>query len=524
MADKYLSKEDYSKALTATLNDFEEALTYRWREEVLDSFKRTVFDIPCAPEPLRWPIPPESYGHYSAGSGEFCGFLTWVIDGQNGWLGDVSCDGWNSNTQKKVDCYAKSALEQVEQWAWHKRQQIQSAVPQLEVLDLAQLETAFNTFVRLGSELYLVDENSVGQSLGSSRDLVYDIEWLANNDHDRGWFTEWTGLAAEGFKDGFLASVKPTLRNQSILLGCLAGLYSDRAAGIEATRNNTLEVVKWATKTLNEKQTISMDMTTGLKILSNTGTALGVIKLLGGVVAKALGPVGVGLSVLTFLGQELAKSKLEIPAHSLPDAFGSIDTEVQNLHRKLDDLEAGYDGAIKTMQGDLGHIQSKDLELYDLTQNNAGGAHAQHKGKGFIANVSTILEVSQRCYEAAEGCSLLLKNMTTTSAADGQLAGRGGAKTPGDTSVVALRDELESFIKTTCARFLLAGDQIMAAAKAYAKTDAEQERLLNATVAAWREEGIGRYNKNGVDLDPSTPSKEADPSGHVKGTDRSKAE
>ncbi|WP_286899251.1 hypothetical protein, partial [Thermocrispum sp.] len=50
----YLTADEYSKALTTRLDEFYEALTFRWREEACKALSKTVFDVPGAPEPLRW--------------------------------------------------------------------------------------------------------------------------------------------------------------------------------------------------------------------------------------------------------------------------------------------------------------------------------------------------------------------------------------------------------------------------------------------------------------------------------------
>src|SRR5690606_18933884 len=59
----YLTADEYSKALTTRLDEFYEALTFRWREEACKALSKTVFDVPGAPEPLRWQPQPESHGH-----------------------------------------------------------------------------------------------------------------------------------------------------------------------------------------------------------------------------------------------------------------------------------------------------------------------------------------------------------------------------------------------------------------------------------------------------------------------------
>src|SRR5690606_20663631 len=79
----YLTADEYSKALTTRLDEFYEALTFRWREEACKALSKTVFDVPGAPEPLRWQPQPESHGHLVASIAD-CPHLSWVRDGQVG--------------------------------------------------------------------------------------------------------------------------------------------------------------------------------------------------------------------------------------------------------------------------------------------------------------------------------------------------------------------------------------------------------------------------------------------------------
>lgn len=527
MGVDYLGTEEYSKALTATLDDFWKALTHRWREEAVKALTSTTFAIPQGRGPLAWQPPAEAYGHLSGGSGEFCAYLKWVKDGQTGSYS--ACEGWNSLSQTYVECHADRILTQMENWAWEKRQEVAAAVPQLEGLDLGALHEAYTTFVQVGRGLCLEPGAAAETELPKleGHPLADDVDWLSGNDRGKEWFADWTGLAADSVRDGFLASTRPTLRNQSALLGYLANLYSDRAAMIQLTRNNTLEWLKWAIKKLNEKQQVTEVVTTGLsEFLGVTSTTMSVVGLFSAAVKTASGPIGVAISVIGFLAEIVGKATTERDAMTLDDIFAGLDTEVRNLHGKLDDRETGYGIAADILQRELAGVHSYNLELYDLTQGHPHGSHGDPaSSKGMKADVSFILDVAQRCYEASESYSVQLRAFAPTGNADRQLAGRGGVQSEGDLILVEIRDAVESFIQTSCARFLYAGDQIKAAAEAYAKSDQTQKQLLERKLADWKHDGVGRYDNGGdIDLNPATPEKETDPGDYAEGTERGKLE
>jgi hypothetical protein len=538
----YLDVRDYSAGVTAALNAFWEALTHRWRVEAAKAI-RLASDIPqpgileCSarPDPVRWDYrQPEARGHLN---GDYCTYLAWVDAGQPGELSGVTCSGARGPLSSDIGCGVGGILAQVEDWAWAERMTIVGKLPQLEGHDLSILEDAYQAFVRIGGTLGLEDSlrGQGGDDLPAmaGRPLVQDIEWMAGEDSEKTWFAGWTGLAASNAKDGFIASTKRTLRNQSILLGWLANLYSDRAAIIEAGRNNTLELLKGAAKALNEKQTITTDLTKTWTVVNGAATVIGTAAIFP-VAAPVAGPLAAIIGLAGFLGQNLAPSSSHKDyGHGLSEAVLALGSEISKLNGKLDDYETGYSLAASTLRNELAGVHSYNLELYDITRNDSQG---NATNGGYTANVDFILDVAQRCYEASEGYSEVLRQFAATAVADLHLAGRHMTKNDGDRILVDVRDTLESFLQKTTARYLLAGDQIKAAAEQYARTDAEQAAAFRDKmdgVGGWKDEGIGRYTKTDehgtrtdkdVDLDPETPGTQSDPTGHSGGTDRSRTE
>lgn len=521
----YLTADEYSKALTTRLDEFYEALTFRWREEACKALSKTVFDVPGAPEPLRWQPPPESHGHLVASIAD-CPHLSWVRDGQVGEVPAEACEGWNKQSQEYVECRVADVLARVADWAWDKREEVAKGLPQLEVLELGELEDVYDTFVGLGGRLGLQTEGPDKANLPplGSRPLLEDVEWLGGNDGNKEWFAGWTGLAASTVKDGFLASVKPTLHNQSVLLGCLAELYSDRAKIVHVARNNTVQWLAAMAKALNAKQTVKVfpDAGKGKLALDTVGQVLSVVGLLGKTVSAATGPAGVVVGLLGFLAGGMSEATMEVHAKSLPELLTQMDTDVRSLHAEMDATEAEYLISVGTVQSALGGVHSYNFELYDLTRNDPDGDCSDPPAsKGYSVDVAFVLDIAQRCYEAAEGYAGLLSKITTTASADRQLAGRDGHQIEADKEVLAIRDTLESFFETSGARYLLAGDQIKEAAKEYAQTDADQAERYREKMKDWREE---RISGKRVDLDPRKPGVQSDPDGHTGPTDRGEVE
>ncbi|MFJ8916372.1 hypothetical protein [Amycolatopsis sp. NPDC102389] len=527
----YLSLSEYKRMLEGALDDFCQALTKRWMEDAVDAMAKLSTAVPCSPEPWAWQWPPESYGHLSHGE-DTCGYLTWVMDGMHGHYKDVHCDAWNPQTQKYVECHVERNLAQIERLAWNRRQEIAKFVPQLEGPDLSKLEAAHNTFLNVAGNLGFQDKNGRVTELLGQGEVVRNVEWLdGTTSENEEWFIEWTGLAAKAFRDGFFASIAPTMLNQSLILASLSTLYSTRATTIQVTRLNIVKRLNWATKKLDEK--ITLKAFTADSILEKVDRAQAIHGIVSSLLSagaklsktvntvneaggKVLGPAGAVLTLAGFVGGVIKGLTVEQDAMSLQDILQKLTTSIQDEHNALSGLEADFGADVLVLQKAIAGVHSYNLELYDLTANTLPNQTDRAKYKGIRVEVHFLLRVAQTCFEAAEGYSAQLRILAGADGADRHLAGRDEQTCTGDDTTLEIRDAVEQFMRTSCARFLLAGEQLRKAAEAYARTDGELSDDLKRLFAAWEDANKGRGR---IDPNPETVERESAAT-EAGGTDR----
>ncbi|WP_206784429.1 hypothetical protein [Amycolatopsis sp. MtRt-6] len=492
-----MSGSVYSASLSAALNNYWQTLERRWTRDAGQTLRGGTSQINGAPSPARWQVPPESRGHLTT-----CPIVAWAVnDGTQATRPAAdACDGWSVPDAKYVECRAHDVFSQVGDWAWAKREQLAAAIPDLAGgPELSSLEDARNNLVAVEQAMH-PDESLDANALPGVVNLLSG-EDKGNN---RAWMAHWTGIAAENLKVGFLASVGPTLKNQSILAKWLANCYSVRATTIHAARNNNLHLIAQATSELFEAAPPSAPDTPKEKLAVDAFSQAWSIS---GTVLEAVGsklPSGVGtaLTLLDFalsVGEAKPNEGLRFP--QLSDFFAHLDAAVRTLHGDLDKAEADYQKAITAIEHQIAGVGHTWLELYDISQ------PPKHDGKpdprGFTADVVVILELAQHCYDAAEIYSGLLSKVAAASYADGQLVGRGVVPTAADTALIGLRNDVESFFQKSTARYLAVADRIKKAAEKYAQSDAEQKAKFDATIADWVEVGEGEYGQRGkIDLDP----------------------
>lgn len=300
----YITGTSHAQTLRAALTDLQHALTRRWRELVCaaivaDShdfptrFKRSVSAHNHTPLWQYWSLPARI--HLSHG----CAFVEWVNSGQGSALSAVTCDGATGVHSREhvelvdtrtgepvtipshIQCGVGSVFAQVQQWAWGECDRLFYRLPMFDSHDMHALRRAHDGFVRAGNMLGLqAAAGSAADVAGSfspmgERDIPADVSLIASRDADgQDWWAGWTGLAASRARSGFFASVAPALNNQSAILGCLANLFSDRAAIIEKGRNDALYWIQWATKSLDATVTITTERTNGWKVVQGIGTAI----------------------------------------------------------------------------------------------------------------------------------------------------------------------------------------------------------------------------------------------------------
>jgi hypothetical protein len=412
------------------------------------------------------------------------------------------CDGWSIPDAKYVECNAYDVFSQVGDWAWKKREQLSNAIPDLAGgPELSSLEDAHESLIAIDQRM---------RSAGSIDDHALSslVDWLAgghaNNNRNRAWMTGWTGLAAESLKGGFLSTVKPTMVNQAILVDWLANCYAVRSSTIHATRNNILNLIGQATRDLFEVVAVETDLTKEKFAVSAASQIWNVASKS----IEALGKltfVGTAVGLISFaLGEAEKGQKTEFKYPQLSDFFTNLHSAASKLHTEMDTAEAEYQKDVKYIEQEIDSVDRSKLELYDFTQTSAQGDDSDPSASGeFAVDVAVVLEIAQHCYDVAEIYSGLLAKVATTSYADGQLAGRGVEPIPADLSVIALRNDLESFFTNTTERYMTAGDRIKAAAELYARTDEDQKETYDRTIGEWHSGGHGEYGqKNRIDLDP----------------------
>lgn len=533
-ADDYIRGTDHSRTLSKAMEGFHRALTRRWREVVCDAVVGDSNDFPTR---IRREVSPHSSQpfwdfrslparHHI--NGGHCAYVAWVQGGQEQSLASVACDGstgveedgivlYDPRTStpvvmpRSVECGVGNILAQVEDWAWGERDTIFYRLPMFDHHDVPAIERAHNDLVRVGASLGLQAEagsgEGVGDLLADARD-ANDLTENVNSLSGRGavgvdWWTGWTGLMASRARSGFFASVAPTLYYQPRILGLLANLYSERAAIIEKGRNDGLRWIEWATELLDATEQVTTDLRPAWKVIQGVGGGIAV-----GFAWTGAGPVvGAAVSLVGFLGENLAPhATTERTAATIEEVVGGLNDEIHSLNAELDRAEFDYYVAVSQLRTAIFGVHSFNLELYDLTQNSDDGDRTPEdvpeNNRGFSADVGSIMRIAKACYEVGERYEALLPIMARTSEADRHLAGKDGQPTDGDRVLLELRDQMEGFLKTTCGRYLLAGDQVREAAESYIEVDTSQQGKFDRT--------SGAMDDYDTDLDPDRYARATD--------------
>ncbi len=514
----YIKGTDHAAELSKAMNDYHEALTWRWRVEVTEKIMAAEHDYPTRIARSGSPHEAPLWNYSSASAASHlrsphggCSYVKWVEGGQEGDLGSVTCEGKTGVPESEgsveligpdgvpetvgptIQCGMGTILGAVENWAWGERDYTYYELPLFDMHDVGAIETAHNNFLTIGADLGL--EAGPGSASGtgsfspmSERELVGKVQDVSGErGQGQDWWAGWTGLAADRAKAGFFDSCAPSINNQSGIAGSLANLYSARGAIIEKGRNDALYWIQWATKSAKEKQTITTNLVPGWKTLQGIG---GAISITGGWSGVG-GAVGAAVTLVGFIGENLIPSaKSEGYKHGLEEVVTTLNSKIDELNSTVSEMELEYSNEVAELQDTIFGIHSYNLELYDLTQNNAGGDHTG-SGDGYEANVEDILKIGQACYEAGELYQDLLSNIATTSSADTHLADKDGAATPGDTALLEVRTMFEGFLRTSAARYEVAGDQVKAAAEAYAKVETDQQAAYGRIMEDWTEAGVG---------------------------------
>lgn len=533
-AEVRFAEPEHGQIVVAALKEFHEALTRRWREKLCEEVVHGRHDYPVV---IRRETSPHSHQplweYWSRPAREHlrfpgqCAFVSWVESGQNGSLSGVTCDGATGTSEDVevvgpggemvvvppyIECGMGSVLAQVEDWAWGEREHLFYRLPLYDHQDVRALQAAHDDLIDIGRHLVLKPESGSEFDPGSAGDLdniVSDI--TGKNDVGLHWWAGWTGLAASRARSNFFDSCGPTIENQSGLAGSLANLYSDRAALIIAGRNNTLRLIQAATEALGEK--VTTPRADDWKVVQNIGA--GIATAFGWTGKGAV--LGAAVFLVGFLGSNLDKGTRTVGyAGDIAELVGQLNDDVDALSAQLDSDELDYLQAASRLRRNLFEVHSFELELYDLTRNDADGDRQERdlSDSGFSADVSSILNIAEGCYNAGNGYGELVPTIAATSEADRHLADKDGNQTDGDMAVMQLRDQLEGFLKTTCGRYLLAGDQVKQAADDYVEVDESQREKFDETVRDWTDDDGNSIADYDSAINPGKYAQETDRSGY----------
>jgi hypothetical protein len=506
MSGDIIYDTNFYAALEAEVNGFRKALTKRWRQETAiacweNRSPRTAFHRYQAPygEDLWDYWDPINRLHLVYGP---CDVVEWAKGDQQGSI--PSCPGRINAPQtgsgllfttdrygnevvapEAIDCGMDSIMQSVEYWAYSEGSAVLNKLPKFDAHDQHAIESAQQAILAIGTALGL--QSASGSDAGfvpaSNADLINKIDKLIGaNGQNAAWFVAWTGLAANILKDGFFASIAPTLQNTAGIAAGIHNLYSARGTIIQEMRSGSLKIVGDASKALDETHVVTTDLNPIWQTFQGMGTAL----TIGGGWNPVLGAVGASCILTGIIGQNFAPSMKHTDyAHDVEAVMTSLWSHLDEQSNDLFSRESDYNNGIYSLRDTVFGIHSFNLELYDLTENTATG---NGNSEGFHVDVDAVLELADTCFECAEFYEQrLIPKIGDVQAADGSLATEDGSEGPADPKVKALVVEYSEYLKTACGRLYAAGEQIKAAAQAYAATDADAKAAFDTTMADWDE-------------------------------------
>jgi hypothetical protein len=510
--------------VTAALDTFHKALTKRWRTEAVENVSTgnpVLTNITAhGGEPQwsntsgrgpNWDDETRS-AHAWHLSNDRCQYVAWLEGGAFGTLSATAEYPDVPNAPEGFRCEMGEIFSWIENWAWEERVHAFDQVELFDTNSIAALEAAHEDLLGIGARLGLeaekgsdVDVHAVlgrGRALIDESDDIVDkvaqIEATKDEKEASPFWAGWTGLAAAAARTGFFSSVAPTRANQGTIVGWLATLYAYRATIVKATRENTLTAINAATKALDATVAGATDLSGFWKGVQTGGKVVSAIGTLSGPGKAVIGPVGAVVTLAGVYGEFfLSKMPYEYQEFDITEVVTRLHKEFKRTTNELADSEAEYVDAVRAARNAINEVHRYNVELYDLTANNGEG---DNRSSGFEATIPTIMAISKTCYGLSGDHSGLLRSMSGLAGYDRHLTGSDGAKTAGDLALLDLRDEVEEFLKTTSARYYLAGEQTYEAARDYARTDEERQATFDEIDSGWRgdptREDLGRYDKD----------------------------
>lgn len=519
--------------LVPALDEFEDALNRRWRAEVVEYLYRaneTGMVLPPEqadegdPAPnhdRRWEGQLRTHvtgmnawlGNSHTNPADYCTYVRWVRDGQDGELADVSDheppdggfgdfrSGGDPSDYEYSSCpIGNEVFREIEELAKRERDNVMRAIPLFDAHDLGAVGQAHDSLVELCAILGLDLNNDVGITGHSALATLTDVElqrWLGGAT-DVAWWAHWTPLvpdilADSDDSDAFFQSTIPTRHYHSQIAACLANLINMRAATILTTRTNVVSAIKSATARLDEYafEDAKRESDTGFGIMAAGSMMLALFPPTAGVAG--------GLALFAYLGDSLIdKSSSKMLYQETRDGIvADLNQEIADVRNTLHDNELKYTQSVSGLADDIGALKPSHRALYDFTKESRTDTGV----RGFQVDPDETLLIARHCFRASAEYEQTIDALLAVDVADPHLRDASGAAIWADTQLIDIRETFIGFCKTTIARYFEAGEQTKdGLARTYqvdrqaAETWKRYEDQLDAARARQRDGGENPYS------------------------------
>ncbi|WP_112134905.1 hypothetical protein [Glycomyces dulcitolivorans] len=522
MAQYIAGPDHFAQNVVPALDRFWAALIRRWQKEAAASFlagNDISTSVQHPKQVLDWPYLRKPVVNYHR---DACDYRTWAGAADNA-APPVRCQGRIPATQagnpvfdehdnpagvvpSEITCPLPQVMTAVHAWAKAERDLIEAKVPRFDGHDLGALDRAFNGLKSIREQTAVAGSSTEGTRNASGSALSSLVTDLSDGDGtSQHWLADWTGLAADAFKGGFLKSTNPTTTNHYILANELGKLVQQRSGIVQVGRNDAVHLISEAAKGLGATGTAAI--ANNWEALEGLAKAVGFLPVVGDAVSKVL-------DLGAFLGEQF------LATHDAVVFKGEFRAIVTNLSAGMDALvqqietyEGKYRALTAALRSALGAVGSFDIELYALGENKAQGLPtAQHSG--FSADPAALFELAEKLGRAGAEYEEMLPLLDPVEDAAAHFADKDGRATGADTDALAMAAEFRGFLTTTAARYFIARDQVRQGAEDYKKSDGD--------VAASFTKALARFDKSeGGSHKPGFDAKtEADATGRGTGADR----
>lgn len=478
---------DYvTNQLTPLLDEFEEKLKFRWQQTMYDCIV-TGADIPqpLSPPPMYAPSRPSFQTPEVARHVRYdqCAFLAWYENGRQGKVTDIVCAG--ETMTSPIVCPIGDIFEFAGVYAYADRTAIFNELPLWADQQVAKLDAAWDVLRDMAADLGATNAaDGFDVAFQTELGLRHTVEEeLDPGSSSATWLQDWTGAAAEGAAKTIFDSTKPTLGNHRSFAKGLAQMINVRAHMIKTHRRNNCRLFEEAIKELSEKEEVETPDADAWvwKACHLTGTTLSVLRHVPGFPGVA----GVGGDVLKLVGAvgmqwwSSDKGVTFRHKHGPDEVAKALYDDVQTMRDELARAYGEYRDRVSELGNAVNSIPSTYLELYDLTENSPTGAGRQHDNETYAVSAESLAELAGYCYEASDDYAEILRKFPGTDDARGQLTDHEGNATEPDQEIISLLDEFERYLRTTAARYHLAGERIEEAARRYLEAESNAVDQLN---------------------------------------------